>query len=41
MISFKKFGFLEIIVTLSAIYVLSTLIWTHQQDLLLKKRQIL
>ena len=28
MISFKKFGFLEIIVTLSAIYVLSTLIWT-------------
>ena len=28
MISFKKFGFLEIVVTLSAIYVLSTLIWT-------------
>ena len=28
MINFKKFGFLEIIVFLSALYVLSTLIWT-------------
>ena len=28
MISFKKFGFLEILVFFSAFYVLSTLIWT-------------
>ena len=28
MINFKKFGFLEIIVFFSALYVLSTLIWT-------------
>ena len=28
MMSLKKFGFLEIVVILSAIYVLSTLVWT-------------